>query len=140
MKETERGQVLIVENDEMQWAIYREYLGNMGYGSLFATNCAQALKQIEEHECRVAFLDLGLNEGPSEDEGQQLHVSDMERGELTYYALSEKALIPIIVVATFRDSFRGRQIIKRMAPKACISKPLREEDVRKALAVVLGPD
>ncbi len=113
--------VLVVEDDPLQWINYQIALGGVGFRCDFAPDDSTAVRLLRTNRYRVILFDLGL--APSSTEVDSGFEDDVDRGEALYEKLTKLSDAPIIIVTIHRGTVKGDAALGRMKPTAVIDKP-----------------
>ena len=118
---TERGTVLVVEDDPVQRGLLVDVLADEGYTVLAAEDAPRALRLAREHAPGLVLADQGLP-GPS---GLDL-LAALRAGEATHR-------IPLVLLSGLPPDGDGHR------PDAVLAKPFDLDELLAFVARALGP-
>lgn len=131
----QRYRILIVEDHEPEWLLYRAALEPLECVCEFCKSGTEALEHIKAHQYDLLFFDVGLPQVASERNVSPM--DDLCWGERIFSELKALYSGPIIVVTVHRVSFPGADTIGRMAPSMCLDKVVPPDAIREAALAVL---
>jgi excisionase family DNA binding protein len=119
-KEEEAGQptVMVVDDDPMLQALFKQFLKKAGFGRLVVGSGAEAIAMAKKQKFDFVFLDLKLPDIP---------------GDEVYTQLKEiYPDLPIVVITGYPDSEILSRILS-LGPVTVIKKPIEYEQLNRAV-------
>lgn len=126
MKSTEKGKVLLVDDEDNICQIMMNYLQSEGYETMVAHNAAEALKTVNEKKLDLLVVDVVLPDVDGYTLARQLR--DNEKTFLT----------PVIMISAKKKDYKDK--LSGFLSGACdyLTKPFTKEDFIKSVDKVLS--
>lgn len=132
---SKRLNVLIVEDHEPEWQLYRDGLADGCYACEFCKWGEEALAKAKTNTYDLIFFDLGLPQTRSERAAQPM--DDLSWGKLIFSKIKELHAGPTVIVTSHRNSIPGSSTIQELKPSACLAKVVTPDEIREAAANLL---
>ncbi len=137
------GRILIVEDNEPEWQLYRYALPPLNVDCDFCSSGEEALVKVHQNAYDLIFFDLGLPQRQTSRDEKPM--DDVAWGEYIFKEIKRIHAGPICIVTFHRDSYPGCNALVRLRPHAdaCLAKVVTPDEIRmtaKRLLKLDSPD